>query len=455
MGKTYYSKLVKGYEKDLIKNLYNFVAINSQYDEKTVSEKNPFGEGVSKALDFIACLAKKDGFMVTNYANKVVEIIVGEGKKNITIMAHADVVPEGNGWTHDPFKVIDRKGILVGRGVADDKGPCLSAYYALKALRDHKLLGDYKVRFLVGGNEEKGSACMEYYFKTLKKEQPTLGFSPDSSFPVVYAEKNMSSFKINKKISVPGIISVKGGNVINAVIDQCEVKVEIDNGFLQYILKNFKDNEAKIVTRDDISTITFYGKSAHGSMPQCGVNAGVMALKALAGYYNSSNLKDFVEKIDSLDGSSFNGYYHDKAGDSTSNVGIISWENGCLELHMDYRYFSETALGVIRRRILKVFDREKVTFLVDPIPLYFSPKSKLITTLVKSYQEETGDLKTKPMAIGGGTYAKEANNVVAYGMEFPGFETNMHGVDEQIEKESLFKGMAIYANAIIALGKIL
>ena len=180
-----------------------------------------------------------------------------------------------------------------------------------------------------------------------------------------------------------------------------------------------------------------------------------MALKALAGYYNSSNLKEFVEKISSIDGSSFNGFYHDKAGDSTSNVGIVSWENGYLEIYMDYRYFSDTQLAVIRRRITNAFSREKVEFLSKPIPLYFSPKSPLISTLVKSYQEETKDTKSKPQAIGGGTYAKEAKNVVAFGMEFPGFDTKMHGVDEQIERESLIKGMAIYANAIIALGKIL
>lgn len=455
MGKTFYAKLVKGYEKPLMKNLYDFVSIDSQYDEKTVDNENPFGAGVTKALNFIANLAENDGFTVKNYANKVVEILCGSGDKNITIMSHADIVPEGKGWTHDPFKIMEKRGILYGRGVADDKGPCLSAYYALKALRDNNLLGNYQVRFLVGGNEEKGSACMEYYFKTLKKPQPTLGFSPDSSFPVVYAEKNMSSFKVCKKISVPGIISVKGGSVINAVIDTCEVKVDINCGFLQYILSNFTNKEANIVTKDDISTITFYGKAAHGSVPSLGINAGVIALKALAGYYNSQNLKDFVSKIDSLDGSSFNAYYHDKAGDSTSNVGVINWENGNLELLMDFRYFSDTALSVIRRRIVKAFDREKITFLVDPIPLYFSPKSKLITTLIESYQQETGDLKSKPQAIGGGTYAKEASNVVAYGMEFPGFETNMHGVDEKIQKESLFKGMAIYANAIIALGKIL
>ena len=90
-----YAKLTKKYEKPLMENLKGLVAINSVYDEATASEKNPFGEGVSKALKYFEELAKKDGFQVTNYDNKVVEAIVGEGKKNITIMAHADIVPVG------------------------------------------------------------------------------------------------------------------------------------------------------------------------------------------------------------------------------------------------------------------------------------------------------------------------------------------------------------------------
>ena len=79
-------KLSQEYEKPLLANLRQFVAINSVYDEKTISDKNPFGQGVSQALNFIEKLAIDDGFKVTNYGNKIVEILVGEGDKNITII---------------------------------------------------------------------------------------------------------------------------------------------------------------------------------------------------------------------------------------------------------------------------------------------------------------------------------------------------------------------------------
>ena len=56
----------------------------SMLDESTVDENNPFGKGVSKALQFIADLARKDGFIVNNYGNYVVEILTNELDKNIT-----------------------------------------------------------------------------------------------------------------------------------------------------------------------------------------------------------------------------------------------------------------------------------------------------------------------------------------------------------------------------------
>ena len=164
MEKEFYKKLTASYEAEMMENLKKFVAIDSTYDESTVDENNPFGKGVSKALQFIADLARKDGFIVNNYGNYVVEILTNELDKNITIMAHADIVPVGTGWPQDPFTILEKDGFLYARGVADDKGPLLSCYYGLKALRDNNLLGNYQVRFLVGGNEERGSACMEHYF---------------------------------------------------------------------------------------------------------------------------------------------------------------------------------------------------------------------------------------------------------------------------------------------------
>ena len=85
--------------------------------------------------------------------------------------------------------------------------------------------------------------------------------------------------------------------------------------------------------------------------------------------------------------------------------------------------------------------------------LYYPVDSVLVSTLLKVYQDETGDLSTPPQTTGGGTYAKEADNVVAFGMEYPGWESRMHSPGECCKVEHLVESMAIYAHAIIELGK--
>ncbi|MFA6675792.1 MAG: hypothetical protein WCS49_02840, partial [Bacilli bacterium] len=69
------------------------------------------------------------------------------------------------------------------------------------------------------------------------------------------------------------------------------------------------------------------------------------------------------------------------------------------------------------------------------------------------YQEETGDYQSLPLTTGGGTYAKEANNIIAFGMQFPGWDSKMHSPSESVKKSALFQSIAIYARAIVELGK--
>ena len=69
------------------------------------------------------------------------------------------------------------------------------------------------------------------------------------------------------------------------------------------------------------------------------------------------------------------------------------------------------------------------------------------------YREETGDYETDAMTSGGGTYAKEANNVVAFGMDLPGWDSKMHAPGERTQRSNLIKSMAIYARAIQELGE--
>lgn len=456
MRKTKYDKLTAKYQKPLLKSLEEFVSIDSSYDSSTVNETNPFGAGVSDALNYITNLARKDGFEVTNYDNKVVEILYGRGNKNLTIMAHADVVPAGDGWIEPPFKMVEKKGVLYGRGVSDDKGPLLAAYYALKALREEGLLGGYEIRFLVGGNEESGSLCMHHYFNVLKKKQPTLGFSPDSDFPLIYAEKGITNFTVRTKISVPGLISIKGGTASNAVIDKCELKVDLNIDFLKYIMERYHRNEAAIVTKDDVTTVTFFGKAAHGSTPEKGVNAGMLALKAIAEFSKNESLLRLVKLYEPLDGKGFGCAASNKEmGTNSSNMGLISYKDEVIELTINFRYINSCDYKDILASI-KEANKGFELKVGENNPVLFYPKdSELIKVLLKAYQDETGDLRSEPLAIGGGTYAKCADNVVAFGMQFPGFDSLMHSPGEMTKKDDLFKAMSIYARAIYELGEVL
>ena len=427
MKKTFYDKITSKYQKDLMRSLEAFIAINSTYNEETASDVNPFGTGVSDALNFFANLAKKDGFEVNNYDNKVVEVLYGRGRKNLTIMAHADVVPAGNGWSEPPFKLVDKKGVLYARGVADDKGPLLACYYAFKALRDEGFLGGYEIRFLVGGNEERGSLCMEHYFHTLKKKQPTLGFSPDSDFPLIFAEKGIINFEVKSKVNIPGFISLEGGVASNAVIDKCDVKFELNLDFLNYIMKHYHREEAVIRTQDDVTTVSFIGKAAHGAQPSLGVNAGIMALGCLAGYTKDPKLMQLYKMYEPLDGSGYKcGAKSDDMGENSSNVGLISIKDGELSMTVNFRYVNTCDPDILTSTI-KVANKGFNVKILSKAPLLYYPKDNvLIKTLLNAYQDETGDYKSEPLAIGGGTYSKEADNVVAFGMQFPGWESNMH-----------------------------
>ena len=455
MEKTkFYQDLVKPYQEEMMKSLKEFIAIDSVYDEDSRDEANPFGKGVSKALQYIENLAKKDGFIVKNYDNMVVEILTNDLEPNVTIMAHADVVPTGTGWPQDPFELTEKGDFLYARGVADDKGPLLSCYYGLKALRDNNLLGNYQVRFLVGGNEERGSACMEHYFQTLKKKQPTYGFSPDSAYPLTYAEKGIGGFLVKKDIDLPEVISIKGGVASNSVIERCEVLLKEDLNLIDYL--NKQDVDYSYLAKGNQMVLTFNGLAAHGSVPWMGKNAAMEAVKQLGNYYKNADLQLLYKLYSPLRGEGVNAAAHSEdMGDNSLNVGLFSLENGKLEMVVNFRHVETVTSEQMMKNIIEASKPfEVINGGFSPV-LYYPKDHPLIKTLLRVYQEETGDLETPIIASGGGTYAKEADNVVAFGMEYPGHDPKMHGVNENTKKSYLFESMGIFAHAIIELGKLI
>jgi succinyl-diaminopimelate desuccinylase len=78
----------------------------------------------------------------------------------------------------------------------------------------------------------------------------------------------------------------------------------------------------------------------------------------------------------------------------------------------------------------------------------------MVQTLLKVYQEVTGDYKTPMMTIGGGTYAKESKNTIAFGSCFPGRNDKIHSPDEEIHLVDFLSSQSIYARAIYELGNL-
>ena len=96
-------------------------------------------------------------------------------KKGKTIMfyGHYDVIPAevGQGWSTDPFVLTGLNGYLYGRGVSDNKGPCLAAMFAAGELLQEGVL-DSDIVFLIEGEEESGSRGFK---QTVQKHKALIG----------------------------------------------------------------------------------------------------------------------------------------------------------------------------------------------------------------------------------------------------------------------------------------
>ena len=75
----------------------------------------------------------------------------------------------------------------------------------------------------------------------------------------------------------------------------------------------------------------------------------------------------------------------------------------------------------------------------------------MIQTMMDIYREHTGDMESEPLLIGGATYARAFNNIVAFGALFPGREDRMHQADEYFLEEDFKKMTIIFADTIYRL----
>lgn len=445
-------KFIEDNKLNAIEDLKNWIKIHSVDDSEHALPFAPFGLDVELALHYIGQLGEKAGFKVDYCNGYATEITVGSGEHLIAIYAHCDVVPATGDWKYDPFSGQIEDGVMYGRGTSDDKGPAIAAFYALKAIKEIiESNKKYRVQLVIGGNEEKGSKCLEYYFDTLKKPYPDYGFTPDGDFPLIYGEKGISNYSSSLECNLYPIVEIRGGEATNSVIDKAYAIIK-DRGIINY-LKEKKIKYKVEDVNDDIKVI-IYGKSAHGSLPELGINAGMILLDALGEYYNIKILKELAYAYKDTSGANMNLCFESSLlHKSTYNVGLISYDGKALELTVNFRYPENVEVKDVIKRIDELYGT-KTMLLRDSKPLLMKPDSPLVTNLLKAYRETTGDYETPIMTIGGGTYARDSRNTIAFGSHFPSREDHIHEPNEKIHLEDFLTSIEIYARGIMELLKL-
>lgn len=443
---NYYEKLENNFS-EFLNNLDRVVSIPSYYQED--STKYPFGENIQKVLEEMIDICKELGFRTYidsegyyGYAE------IGSGEKLVGVLGHLDVVPSGDlsKWENEPFKPVIKDGKYYGRGAQDDKGPTLAAIYALKTLLDCGFKLKYRVRFIFGTDEENLWRDMPKYVE--KEEIPTVGFTPDSKFPLIYSEKGLLQCKLIAK-NESGLV-FKGGDAFNSV--PSNIIVPKNEELMKVLLElnyEFKD-------KDEV--IEIVGKSVHAQVAETGINAINRYMHALtklgketkSGKFITENLigYDFAEPIFEL-------VKDEHSGELKFNVGKIEFteENEILmiDMRIPVTYDKEKIVETLSRKAKEYgFEYIQHDYLKS---IYVPLDSELITTLMSAYQEITGDMESQPVASGGATYARAMNNCVAFGCVLPGSPKTEHQPNEYIILDDIKKAMKIYMKAFEKFNK--
>lgn len=454
----------------LIKDTQSFLQIKSVLNEEEASPESPFGKGIEEALQYLLHKGKDDGFITKNVDHYAGHIEHGQGDELVGILCHVDVVPEGDGWTDEPYSASILDGKIFARGAMDDKGPTMAAYYALKIVKELELPLSKRVRIIIGTDEESSWQCVEHYFK--KEEMPTMGFAPDADFPIIYAEKGIGDIRLKLKHIDGGktgtvtLISFDSGRRLNMVPDHAKATLEL-SGSLEEAMNAFnrfieaKGLEGGYTKEGNALFLSIKGVSAHAMEPDNGKNAGYYLAEFLQSQDLDAGGAAFVsfvsEKLafDSRGKKLGIAFQDDITGDLTVNTGVFSYSQSTGgTLGVNIRFPVTCDVEETRGKIKAAAEDggfELLKYEVSP-PHHVPKDHELIQALQKVYEEQTGE-KADLLSIGGGTYARSLEAGVAFGPLFPGREDVAHQKDEYIFIEDLVKATAIYAQAIYELAK--
>ena len=197
---------------------------NAPHAERTAELLQAFGFEAEKypvpQADVLAC-------GMQSITNLIVRRRYGPGP-TIALNAHGDVVPPGDGWTHDPYggEIVD--GCMYGRATAVSKGDFASFTFAVRALESlgRPLAGGVELHFTY--DEEFGGELGPGWLLQQGLTQPDLLIAAGFSYEVVTAHNGCLQMEVtvhgktaHAAIPASGVDALQGAvHILNALYAQ-------------------------------------------------------------------------------------------------------------------------------------------------------------------------------------------------------------------------------------------
>lgn len=453
---------IEAHSDELLANLSSLVAIRS------VSEKDkdgyPYGKGCHDVLQEAQRIAEGYGFPCSNPEDRYLLVRYGSnGGRKLGVCNHLDIVPEGDGWEHDPFKVSFDRGFLVGRGVADNKGAALASLFALRFLSESGIRLEHDVELFLGAAEETGMDDILCYIE--HNEAPAFAIVPDSSFPVCYGEKGNLRFDLSAALPKDSrLVSLKAGLVPNSIPDIARAVVR--KGV------SVKASDTIEVHEDgDSIHVAAHGVAGHAAFPEKAVNAVKVLLDALAaadGFDDGTRrlLEAFAASVSGSYGEGLGAEFEDEASGKITAMGtLLSVEDGRIVLSFDSRTPVTVPFEEIEERIKAFAASHSLSY--DRIswshPAYF-PKDRPEVQFLGTVADHVLGEHHEPYTTGGGTYARKLPAAVGFGPGLP-VRPNLYAVgsgkgcghqsDECTTLEIILNDIKANVLALIGLDRII
>lgn len=395
----------------------------------------PYGEGCARALDFALGECARLGLATHRFGEKVGWAEAGSSGPLAAFPVHLDVVPAGDGWTHDPYAAEVEDGVLYGRGCMDNK---VSAAILMVLLADAAREAGggaglpCRLRLIFGTDEETGMSDLREYVAA-GGELPVLGFVPDAAFPVVRGEKARLHLRASRPVEDTGL-RVRGGSAANVV--PAEARATLPDG----------------------CELTASGRPAHGSTPERGVSAvRELVCRLVREGADATGVLAQVERLlcRDLTGEALGIDVPDEVfGHASLNLGVLSLGDGRLTVELDVRFGTALAADEVTGRVRRALGAPWEVEVVQEKPAHLvAEDDRCVRALLGAYERVTGEAGTCSV-MAGGTYASLLPALVAFGPKLPGTHSGAHGTDEHVRLADVARAAEIYHEALRAIVRL-